>query len=546
MKNSQLNDSKIPWWTWIAPFVLFHAAGHISLLFKYSQGVSTFYIPTAIAVVMINWWGFARVIPAMFIVATLNTYYWGIADWRLWPLFSASEVIGVMISYLLFRKIVKANYWIPSTRDLLLFTLFGILIPIMVELVLLQFTLIYFGEQSLNTFGENFLHNWLGEFTANFGIATPLLYSITPVFQRKGWLLQPPETMLPIKQSKTIYRHIEITLIYLSLIILSLTIPFEKYWFAYGLVSLYIAIRFGFGDALFCNFYVFLITYVIPVLYPTGWNLAPEAGSQIYYIFLGNLLLSLFVAITGRVITDLRQVEENLSKQKKELEITNQELDRFVYSASHDLSAPLKSILGLVSISKMDTSPESGYQYLNEIEKSVLKLDSFIAEILDYSKNKRISISTEQLELKVLCQDIIENLKYMDNFSKIQIDLNEIDQKTIQQDKTRMKIILSNLISNAIRFQKRIPDHQSIIKISSIKKLNYTFINVEDNGEGIRSELSPKIFEMFYRASDNSQGSGLGLYIAKETAEKIGAKISLKTEYGKGTTFTLEVPELIS
>jgi two-component system, sensor histidine kinase len=542
MNKPQL-DSKIPWWTWVAPFLLFHAAGQISLLFKYSQGVSTFYIPTAIAVVMINWWGFARVIPAMFIVATLNTYYWGIADWRLWPLFSASEVIGVIISYILFRKIVKANYWLPSTPDLLLFTFFGILIPISVELVLLQFTLTYFGEQSLNTFGVNFLHNWLGEFTANFGIATPLLFSFTALMQRRGWLLHPPDTNIPLKQTKPIYKRIEITLIYISLLILSFTIPFEKYWFAYGLISLYIAIRFGFGDALFCNLYVFLITYVIPVLYPQEWSLAPEAGSQIYYIFLGNLLLSLFVAITGRVISDLRQVEENLSQQKKELETTNQELDRFVYSASHDLSAPLKSILGLVSIGKMDTNPETANRYLNEIEKSVLKLDSFIAEILDYSRNKRIGITTEQLELKSLCQEIIDNLKYMDNFSKIQIDLNELDQ-TIQQDKIRMKIILSNLISNAIRFQKRIPDHQSIIKISSKKKLNNTFIHVEDNGEGIRPELSPKIFEMFYRASDKSPGSGLGLYIAKETAEKIGVKISLQSEYGKGTTFTLEVPEL--
>jgi signal transduction histidine kinase len=545
MNNPRL-DSKIPWWTWVAPFILFHVTGHISLLFKYSQGVSTFYIPTAIAVVMINWWGFARVIPAMFIVATLNTYYWGIADWRLWPLFSASEVIGVMISYLLFRKIVKGNYWLPSTRDLLLFTFFAILIPLSVELVLLQFTLTYFGEQSLNSFGENFLHNWLGEFTANFGIATPLLFSFTPLLQRKGWLLHPPEVTLRGKQAKPIYKRVEISLIYILLLILSFTIPFEKYWFVYGLISLYIAIRFGFGEALFCNLYVFLITYVIPVLYPEEWILAPKAGSQIYYIFLGNLLLSLFVAITGRVISDLRKVEENLSLQKKELEITNQELDRFVYSASHDLSAPLKSILGLVTISKMDTNPDASSQYLNEIEKSVLKLDSFIAEILDYSRNKRVDITTEQLEIKALCQEILDNLKYMDNFSKIQIDLNGLDHETILQDKIRMKIILSNLISNAIRFQKRIPDHQSIIKISSKKKLNNTFIHVEDNGEGIRPELSPEIFKMFYRASDKSPGSGLGLYIAKETADKIGVKISLQSEYGKGSTFTLEVPELIN
>jgi signal transduction histidine kinase len=192
----------------------------------------------------------------------------------------------------------------------------------------------------------------------------------------------------------------------------------------------------------------------------------------------------------------------------------------------------------------MDSSPQSAHVYLNQIEKSVFKLDSFINEILDYSRNKRMSISAEEFELKELCQEILDNLKYMDDFASIEVDLNELEQNTIQQDKIRLKIILSNLISNAIRFQKRMPGHKSIIKISSRRDSQNTLIHVEDNGEGIRPELNLKIFEMFFRASDKSKGSGLGLYIAKESAQKIGAKISLKSEYGKGSTFTIEVPEI--
>jgi signal transduction histidine kinase len=226
------------------------------------------------------------------------------------------------------------------------------------------------------------------------------------------------------------------------------------------------------------------------------------------------------------------------------LENTNKELDRFVYSASHDLSAPLKSILGLVTISKLEAISEPAPTYLNEIEKSVLKLDSFIGEILDYSRNKRLIITPEQIELKVLCQEILDNLKYLDDYTKISVDLDEFEQSTIQQDKVRLKIILSNLISNAIKFQKKTPGHKPVIKISARRQLSRTIIKVEDNGEGIKAELSPKIFEMFYRASDKATGSGLGLYIARESASKIGARISHESEYGKGSVFTVDLPEI--
>ncbi len=544
-KSKEHTESqKLPWWTWVVPFVLFHAASHISLLFKYDQGISTFYLPTAIAIVLVNWWGLARVIPTMYIVATLNTYFWGVADWRLWPIFSVSEVIGVIISYHLFRKIIKGKYWLPNTRQLILFIVFALLIPITLELILLQFPLIQFGEQSMDTFGILFLRNWLGEFMANFGISIPLLYSVTPLMQHKGWLLSPPDQLLVRPVPGSIMQKVEKGIIYSSLIILTLLIPFEKYWFAYGIISLYVAIRFGFGEAAFCNLFVFTITYVIPAFTKSSPGQLFSSQDMLYSNFLGNLLLSIFVAITARVISDLQLVEKQLHNQNEELENTNKELDRFVYSASHDLSAPLKSILGLVTISKMDVSPQSSNLYLNEIEKSVLKLDSFIAEILDYSRNKRQEVLAEQVKLRELCQEILDNLKYTEDFANVKIDLLDLDVNTIQQDKVRLKIILSNLISNAIKFQKRIPGHTQTIKISSQRESKNTMIHVEDNGEGIRPELSPKIFEMFFRASDRSKGSGLGLYIAKESAQKIGAKISMKSEYGKGSKFTVEVPEL--
>lgn len=540
----QIGAKKLPWWTWLAPFVVIHLASQISLAFKYDQGVSTFYLPTAIAIVLINWWGFWRVVPAMYIVTTLNTYYWDVSEWWLWPVFSASEVIGVIVSYYLFRKVSKGKYWLPNTNHLIRFIVFALLIPITIELILLQLTLIYFSHQSWDNFGELFLRNWLGEFMANFGIAIPLLFSVTPLLQQRKWLWEPPAKKLDRAIHYTRFKWLETVVIYAFLIVLAITIPFEQYWFGYGIISLYVAIRFGFGAAAFCNLFVFVITYVIPSVVTGSPDHLFSSEEMLFTIFLGNLLLSLFVAITGRVITDLQLVENLLHKQNQELENTNKELDRFVYSASHDLSAPLKSILGLVTISKLEATSEPAPTYLNEIEKSVLKLDSFIGEILDYSRNKRLTITPEQIELKVLCQEILDNLKYLEDYTKISVDLDGFEQSTIQQDKVRLKIILSNLISNAIKFQKKTPGHKPVIKISAKRHLTRTVIKVEDNGEGIKSELSPKIFEMFFRASDKASGSGLGLYIARESASKIGAHISHESEYGKGSVFTVDIPEI--
>lgn len=544
MNESTTTTRNLPWWTWVVPYFLFHGAIHLSLLFRYDQGVSTFYVPTAIGIVLINWWGPARTLPAMFITATLNTYYWGVENWTVWPVYASPEVLSVFLSYILFRK-VNGEYWIPSTRQLIRFTVFALLVPITTYLLLLQAVLTIFGEHVIGTFTDHFLRNWLGEFTANFGITIPLLFTLTPVLQSKKLLLQPPPEKLPLAKSKTLREKAEVVIISLILLAFSLTIPFEKYWFAYSIVALYAALRFGFRDAVLCNLYVFLLTYVLPVFYTDIPARILERDQTLYSIFLGNLLLAFFVALTGRVISDLRIVEESLNRKNQELERANEELDRFVYSASHDLSAPLKSILGLVTISKMDPDTGSSRKYLDDIEKSVVKLDSFIGEILDYSRNKRAEILPEQIKLKELCSEILDNLKYMEGYSRIEFQLDQLDNSVVSQDKTRLRIILSNLISNAIKFQKSAPWHKPNVRITIAKDHGKTLINIEDNGEGISPEFTERVFHMFFRASEGSKGSGLGLYIAKESARKIGGNIALKSEPGKGSVFTVEIPEMV-
>ncbi|MCU0356031.1 MAG: ATP-binding protein [Cyclobacteriaceae bacterium] len=544
MKKSGDNYQSLPWWTLLISAAILQGAIYFSLIFKYDQGVSSFYLPTAFAIVLIHWWGPKRVLPLYYLLATLNTFFWGVENWLLWPLYAVPEVLAAYLSYFLFCKLAKGKYWLPNTRQFLLFTVLGILLPITVELILLQTIFTITGQYEADTYLVNFIRNWLGEFMACFGITVTLLFVFTPYLQRKNLLAKSPAKNLPLPKTAKTTSLIEIGIVYAMLLLLSVVTPFDKFWFAYGVFSLYIAIRFGFRAAIYCNLYVFFITYVLPVFYGDTENNLFTSVAPLYTVFLGNILLSFFVALTGRVISDLRIIEKRLSKKNEELETANNELDRFVYSASHDLSAPLKSILGLVTISKMDTSPDASKLYLNEIERSVVKLDTFIAEILDYSRNKRSEVVPEQIKLHELCQEILDNLRYMEGYDRIQFDMNGLQDQHIRQDKTRLKIILNNLLSNAIKFQRYSNGHEPRVTISSRRKNSRHEISIADNGEGIRPEYRDKVFNMFYRASENAKGSGLGLYIARESVMKIGGKINLETEFGKGSVFTIELPEL--
>jgi two-component system, sensor histidine kinase len=543
--NIEASSARLPWWTWIATLVIIHTGTEISLLFKYDQGVADYYLPTALSIVLINWWGPLRVLPMMYLNATLSTYLWGIPDerWYQWFVYAIPETLFTFLSWYLFRVLFAGKYWLPDIRNTVLFLIFGILIPIIPEIYSLQMLLIWFGDQGMEMFWLHSTRNFLGEFTSSFGFALPALYYLSPIMQKAGLVENTPEQMPRPPRLKN-RLLIELGIIFTLILSLVFLIEFEKFWYIYGIVSLYTAIRFGFGPATLTNYFIFLATYVLPKFFKILGYRQFFSYADVIDIFLGASLLLVFAALTGRVISDVKIAELNLQRKNRELDKTNRELDRFVYSVSHDLSAPLKSILGLVNISRI--AKESGEQtdYLGRIESSVVKLEMFISEILDYSKNKRQEIVAEQIRLKEVCSEILENLKYMDQFHRIKFDLTELEQAEFVQDKTRLKIILNNLLTNAVKFQKNTPGHNPYIRITARKSGEQVAIDIEDNGEGIRPELQGKIFDMFYRATENAKGSGLGLYIAKEAASRIHGQISVRSEYGKGSVFTVELKNM--
>ena len=220
---------------------------------------------------------------------------------------------------------------------------------------------------------------------------------------------------------------------------------------------------------------------------------------------------------------------------------TNAELDRFVYSTSHDLRAPLSSVMGLINITERSQEPEEVTKYLGMMRDRVMSLDRFIRDITDYSRNNRLEVKREKIFIRTLIDDIWEGLKFSPEAESINF-INDIPgQLFIHVDKGRLRMVLSNLISNAMRYQDTKKESPFILVQHYITG-NIICLKVADNGQGIPKEYHTKVFDMFFRAHEKSKGSGLGLYIVKEAMIKLAGSIQLDSEPEEGSTFTIRLP----
>lgn len=255
-----------------------------------------------------------------------------------------------------------------------------------------------------------------------------------------------------------------------------------------------------------------------------------------FSVALPATVMSVYLLITLNHYHALQLVERN-----DQLKKTNAELDRFVYSTSHDLRAPLTSLMGLINITKDSTTEGEVKRYLGMMKDRVHSLDKFIKDITDYSRNNRLEIVHEKVKLVALAEEVWESLQFTPEASRIDFKIDIADDITVESDKNRLKVIMSNLISNAIRYHDDRKERQ-FIRLQAEVKDRVFYLKVEDNGQGIASEYHTKIFEMFYRANEQSKGSGLGLYIVKEALMKLSGSIHLESAPGIGSTFTVRLP----
>ena len=232
--------------------------------------------------------------------------------------------------------------------------------------------------------------------------------------------------------------------------------------------------------------------------------------------------------------------KKELESKIEELEKTNDELSRFIYSASHDLRSPLMSVLGIINLSKLDQTIVDPNGYVKMIETSILRLDSFIQKIIEYYKNAKLQPDYEQIDFSALIEDCIELSRRQNN--DVEFDVEVDQQGEFYGDLFRISIILNNLISNAIKYQN--PDNaEPIVRLNAVSDRYKAVISIEDNGVGIIADHLTNIFKMFFRTKNsNKPGSGIGLYIVKEALSRIGGTITVSSVFGEGTKFVITIP----
>jgi signal transduction histidine kinase len=236
-----------------------------------------------------------------------------------------------------------------------------------------------------------------------------------------------------------------------------------------------------------------------------------------------------------------KEAEEKLQRTNQELSKRNTELDNFVYSVSHDLRAPIASVLGLINLAKKDSNLAMKDVYLDMIHKSANQQDHFIREILDQSRNSRLDIKREEIFFEPIIEETFNQLKFAtatgQNVERI---ITVKQEQPFYSDKWRLKVILNNIISNAIRYRN---GKDPVIKVNVAVNPQGAFVEIEDNGKGIGKEHLNKVCNMFYRATDDGAGSGLGLYIVKETIDKLNGSLKIDSEIGRGTMVSMNIPE---
>ncbi len=232
-------------------------------------------------------------------------------------------------------------------------------------------------------------------------------------------------------------------------------------------------------------------------------------------------------------------LEATVSRRTNELKLAKKELDTFFYHASHDFRRPLTTFLGLAEIAQSILDDPKALELFDKVRETAGSLDRMVSKlkaisIIGFEKNK-----FSDIDMLALINAILAKQKTLINQSKIEVRLN-IQATHYYSSYDLVEIILENLIENAVLYSDL--HKQSWISIANSQYANKLLITVSDNGQGIDDSLTPRIFDMYYRANEASQGNGLGLYIAKMATEKLKGEITFETKLGEGTIFTIKLP----
>lgn len=237
---------------------------------------------------------------------------------------------------------------------------------------------------------------------------------------------------------------------------------------------------------------------------------------------------------------ELQQMLEKNQLQTQIIEKKNAELDSFFYRISHDLKGPIASMLGLSFLAKRDIHDESARNYLEKQHVQAERLNNIISGLIKLTKLNDAALLKEKIDFNKLIDECIHSLNHLPEFGRITFRKEIEPGLTFHTEWTLLNAIVQNLIENGIKYST---EHDPFVSIRVWPENSFVVIEVSDNGHGISIEHQSKIFEMFYRATHQSRGTGLGLYILKRSVDKLKGEIQIESSPGVGSRFTVRLPE---
>jgi signal transduction histidine kinase len=217
------------------------------------------------------------------------------------------------------------------------------------------------------------------------------------------------------------------------------------------------------------------------------------------------------------------------------------ELERFIYRASHDLRGPLSRLIGLCNVAALEVSDVQALDYLYRIACAANEMDEMLHKVLKIEVVKQKELNKAPVSLPEIVAEAMETVLKEEGQPELAYELH-IPPALIYTDAFLLELAIENLLRNAVQYRITSTRIETLITVSSREEGDRLILTITDNGTGILPEHQPRLFEMFFRGSELSKGPGLGLYITWLCMKRLGGSVHLIESRPQFTAFELQVP----